>query len=65
MELLTCPCCGGMAQIEIAAVTDESAVRCLDCGLQIKRPSIEGLAAVISAWNRRVSMGFRKLDPRQ
>lgn len=69
MELLTCPCCGGMAEIEItpnrsqakdihgrteiALVLPTSQVRCLNCGLKIKRPS-EDLAGVISAWNRRV-----------
>lgn len=56
MELRTCPCCGGMAETE--ATTDDVQVRCLDCDLKIKRPSVEGLAVVIAAWNRRIRLGL-------
>jgi transposase len=56
MELRTCPCCGGIAEIEVKP--GESQVRCLECDLKIKRPS-EDLAAVISAWNRRVRLGMK------
>lgn len=57
MELMTCPCCGGVAQVEVTP--QQTQVRCLDCDLKIKRPSVEGLAVVIAAWNRRVRLGLR------
>jgi hypothetical protein len=55
--MLACPCCGGMSQSE--ETITEICVRCLDCGLQMKRPSDEGLAEVIALWNKRVKLGYR------
>jgi len=51
MELLTCPCCGSLPEVEITPEAIQ--VRCLDCGLQMKKPDKDP-ALVIAAWNRRV-----------
>jgi hypothetical protein len=55
MEIKICPCCGGVPEIEVTVC--DAYVRCLDCGLKIKRPS-EDLAGVIAAWNRRIKLGL-------
>lgn len=57
MELRTCPCCGDIPEIEVTVT--ESQVRCLGCGLAIKRPS-KDLAEVLAAWNRRVKLGLNQ-----
>lgn len=57
MELGICPCCGGLPEVEMTPT--DTQVRCLDCGLKLKRPSLN-LAEVVAAWNRRVKLGFPK-----